>query len=117
MTLPETAALIRVLADNKHQLGLRYAAWATGAPTLEAATAAAAMAQAELGHARALLPLLRSTPASPTDVAAEDRPPEHYAGLLEAPLASWTQFVAVNALFDAALTTIVAALLDSSYAP
>jgi phenylacetate-CoA oxygenase PaaI subunit len=117
MSQPETAALIQMLADNKHQLGLRYAGWATGAPTLEAATAAAAMAQAELGHARALLPLLRAAPVRSTDMGADDRPPEYYARLLDAPFASWTQFVAVNALFDAALTTMVAALRESSYAP
>ena len=117
MSLPETATLIQVLADNKHQLGLRYAAWATGAPTLEAATAAAAMAQAELGHARALLPLLRAAPVRSTDMGADDRPPEYYARLLDAPFASWTQFVAINALFDAALTTVVAALRELSYAP
>ncbi len=116
MIVPETADLILVLADNKHQLGLRYAEWATGAPTLEAATAAAAMAQAELGHARALLPLLREFPAL-SQTMTENRPPERYARLLDTPFASWAEFVAANALFDAALTTIVAALVDSSHAP
>src|SRR5512138_2158164 len=104
MIVPETADLILVLADNKHQLGLRYAEWATGAPTLEAATAAAAMAQAELGHARALLPLLRDFPAMSRAMADEDHPPERFARLLEEPFATWADFVAANALFDAALT-------------
>jgi phenylacetate-CoA oxygenase PaaI subunit len=117
MNTPEIADLILVLADNKHQLGLRYAEWATGAPTLEAATAAAAMAQAELGHARALLPLLREFPAVSKIMADEDRPPERYVGLLDAPFESWADFVAANALFDAALSIIVAALVESSYAP
>jgi len=116
MDTAEIADLILVLADNKHQLGLRYAEWATGAPTLEAATAAAAMAQAELGHARALLPLLRDVPAANV-LADEDRPPERCARLLDAPFAAWAEFVAANALFDAALTTIVAALVESSHAP
>ena len=116
MTIPETADLILVLADNKHQLGLRYAEWATGAPTLEAATAAAAMAQAELGHARALLPLLREFPAL-SQTMAENRPPERYARLLDTPFASWAEFVAANAIFDAALTTIVMGLAESSYVP
>ena len=35
--------LIAQLADNKLFLGRRYAEWCTGAPTLEAAVAAAAM--------------------------------------------------------------------------
>ncbi len=117
MTVPETADLILVLADNKHQLGLRYAEWATGAPTLEAATAAAAMAQAELGHARALLPLLREFPALASVMADEDRPPERYARLLDHPFAAWADFVAANALFDGALTTLIAALVESSYTP
>jgi ring-1,2-phenylacetyl-CoA epoxidase subunit PaaC len=116
MSILETADLILVLADNKHQLGLRYAEWATGAPTLEAATAAAAMAQAELGHARALLPLLREFPAV-AQAADEERPPTRYAALLDAPFATWAEFVAANALFDSALTTIVAALVESGYAP
>src|SRR5262245_45762202 len=117
MNVPETADLILVLADNKHQLGLRYAEWATGAPTLEAATAAAAMAQAELGHARALLPLLREFPAVAQPLADEDRPPTRFAALLDAPFATWAEFVAANALFDSALTTTVAALVESSYNP
>jgi phenylacetate-CoA oxygenase PaaI subunit len=117
MIVPETADLILALADNKHQLGLRYAEWATGAPTLEAATAAAAMAQAELGHARALLPLLREFPAVAQTLADEDRPPTRFAHLLDAPFAAWAEFVAANTLFDGALTTVVAALVESSYAP
>src|SRR5919197_886738 len=64
-----------------------YAEWATGAPSLEAATAAAAMAQAELGHARALLPLLREFPVVSSVMADEDRPPERCARLLDAPFA------------------------------
>jgi ring-1,2-phenylacetyl-CoA epoxidase subunit PaaC len=113
----EVADLVLLLADNKHQLGLRYAGWATGAPTLESATAAAAMAQAELGHARALLPLLRGFPTISRAMADEDRPPERFARLLDAPFATWADFVAANAIFDAALTTVVAALIESSYAP
>ncbi len=117
MSLLEIADLILILADNKHQLGLRYAGWATGAPTLEAATAAAAMAQAELGHARALLPLLREFPAMAEHMADEDRPPDRFARLLDRPFPSWADFVAANALFDAALTAVVAGLAESSYAP
>jgi phenylacetate-CoA oxygenase PaaI subunit len=117
MSIPETADLILVLADNKHQLGLRYAEWATGAPTLEAATAAAAMAQAELGHARALLPLLREFPAVAQTLADEERQPTRFAALLDAPFATWADFVAANALFDGALTAFFAALVESGYAP
>src|SRR5436189_7390 len=45
-------ALISSYADNKGALGRRYGEWAVSAPTVEAAVAAAAMAQDELGHAR-----------------------------------------------------------------
>ena len=48
-------SLITSLADNKAALGRRYAEWAVSAPTLESAVAAAAMAQDELGHARATM--------------------------------------------------------------
>src|SRR5436309_9908410 len=59
---PERGALghlILSLADNKAALGRRYGEWAVSAPTLESAVAAAAMAQDELGHARATYPLLK----------------------------------------------------------
>ena len=55
-------ALLSSLADNKYVLGRRYAEWCTGAPMLESAVAAAAMAQDELGHARSFYPLLRGFP-------------------------------------------------------
>ncbi|TMD74161.1 MAG: hypothetical protein E6I97_15840 [Chloroflexi bacterium] len=45
-------AVLSSLADNKQAVGRRYAYWCNGAPALEAAVAAAAMTQDELGHAR-----------------------------------------------------------------
>ena len=59
--------LIERLADNKFYLGRRYAEWCSGAPTLESGVAAAAMAQDELGHARAIYPLLRDLAPTGTD--------------------------------------------------
>jgi len=50
-------AVLSSLADNKQAIGRRYAYWCNGAPALEAAVAAAAMTQDELGHARTLYPL------------------------------------------------------------
>src|SRR5215211_1956398 len=72
-------ALLSTLADNKYVLGRRYVEWCTGAPMLESAVAAAAMAQDELGHARSFYPLLRGFPeASEADTMEErgwqDRP-------------------------------------------
>src|SRR3712207_2847954 len=54
--------LILVLADNKYFLGRRISEWCPGGPSLESAVAAAAIAQEELGHARALYPLLDEMP-------------------------------------------------------
>ena len=51
-------SLIASLADNKAALGRRFGEWAVSAPTIESAVAAAAMAQDELGHARATYPIL-----------------------------------------------------------
>src|SRR5262249_23898548 len=48
------STLVLSLADNKQMLGLRYAEWATRAPSLEADIAAAAMGLDDLGHARVL---------------------------------------------------------------
>ena len=42
--------LVLSIADNKQMLGLRYAEWATRAPSLEADIAAAAMGLDDLGH-------------------------------------------------------------------
>ena len=46
--------LVLSIADNKQMLGLRYAEWATRAPSLEADIAAAAMGLDDLGHSRVL---------------------------------------------------------------
>src|SRR5437763_1607349 len=51
-------SLVASLADNKAALGRRFGEWAVSAPTIESAVAAAAMAQDELGHARATYPIL-----------------------------------------------------------
>ena len=64
-------AVLSSLADNKQAIGRRYAYWCNGAPALEAAVAAAAMTQDELGHARTLYPLLEDFPqaeAEPSQV-------------------------------------------------
>ena len=56
--------LILVLADNKYFLGRRLSEWCPGGPSLESSVAAAALAQEELGHARALYPLLEEMPVT-----------------------------------------------------
>src|SRR5215475_8637086 len=89
-------AVLSSLADNKQAIGRRYAYWCNGAPALEAAVAAAAMTQDELGHARTLYPLL---------------------AYLDHDFQGWSDFVATNFLLDTALTTFFEAAENSNYEP
>jgi phenylacetate-CoA oxygenase PaaI subunit len=114
-------ALLTSLADNKYVLGRRYAEWCTGAPMLESAVAAAAMAQDELGHARSFYPLLRGFPKGRDATRMEEKDwqqrPTSAMRSLDAPFGGWTDFVAVNLLVDTALTTLLLAAVDSPYEP
>jgi phenylacetate-CoA oxygenase PaaI subunit len=112
------AALIARIADNKYLLGRRYAEWCSSAPTLESAVAAAAMAQDELGHARAIYPALRTLQP---EAGAENEPETRtqfiqLAALAEA-FAGWEDFIAANFLIDRALTIIFEAAVGSSFEP
>jgi ring-1,2-phenylacetyl-CoA epoxidase subunit PaaC len=107
------AGLVASLADNKAALGRRYAEWAVSAPTLESAVAAAAMAQDELGHARATYPVLKALGADASEELSVEGGP-HRLGLLDEQLPDWTAFIAANLLVDGVLTTFVAACVDSS---
>lgn len=104
-------ALVRSLADNKQLLGLRYAEWATRAPSLEADIAAAAMGLDDIGHSRVLYgclePLGEPAPALSADRYAS-------AALLDAPWASWAHFVAANGVLDTAFTVVIEALQEGS---
>src|SRR5690349_25117892 len=86
-------ALLSSLADNKYVLGRRYAEWCTGAPLLESAVAAAAMAQDELGHARSFYPLLRGFSQASTQVSMEERGwrdrPTAAMACLDRPFVGW----------------------------
>ncbi len=111
-------ALLASLADNKYMLGRRYAEWCTGAPKLESAVAAAAMAQDELGHARSFYPLLRGfgvtsqmedkgwRTASTNTVAHLDQQFQH-----------WADYIAANVVLDSAFTTLFEAAVRSPYEP
>jgi phenylacetate-CoA oxygenase PaaI subunit len=122
---PETRAplyaLLSSLADNKFVLGKQYVAWCTGAPILESAIAAAAMAQDEMGHARSLYPLLRGFPEA-TDEATREAEgwatrPTTALACLDQPFASWVEFVAANFVVDTALTILFEAATESGYEP
>jgi ring-1,2-phenylacetyl-CoA epoxidase subunit PaaC len=110
--------LVVVAADNKFYLGRRLSEWAAGAPSLEAAVACAAIAQEELGHARALYPMLDQLPVThhPAPLTGDDdRPRKYCVSFQENEFGSWTDVVAALVLIDCALTTLFDALKSSSY--
>src|SRR5579863_6385220 len=96
-------AILSSLADNKQAVGRRYAYWCNGAPALEAAVAAAAMTQDELGHARTLYPLLEDftqAEADPRQVEPTTRTLRYSVAALDTDFAGWSDFVATNFLLD-----------------
>jgi phenylacetate-CoA oxygenase PaaI subunit len=122
-TLVDNAALFAVLsslADNKQAVGRRYAYWSNGAPALEAAVAAAAMTQDELGHARTLYPLLEDFAQGQVNLVEVEpmtRTLRYHLTYLDHDFQGWSDFVATNFLFDTALTTFFEAAQNSSYEP
>jgi len=113
-------AILSSLADNKQAIGRRYAFWSNGAPALEAAVAAAAMTQDELGHARTLYPLLEDfaqSEAAPDQVEPITRTLRYHVAFLDRDFQGWAEFVATNFLLDTALTTFFEAAQNSSYEP
>ena len=112
------AATLLSLADNKRILGMRYGEWILGAPTLESGIACSAMAQDEWGHARILYATLKDFGLDP-GVLEHDRPSEQYLSseLLDTAVQEWPELLALNLLFDAALSVQVEALTTSSYEP
>jgi 1,2-phenylacetyl-CoA epoxidase catalytic subunit len=114
-------ALLSSLADNKYVLGRRYAEWCTGAPMLESAVAAAAMAQDELGHARSFYPLLRGFPAGRDITQMEEKGWQQRStsamACLDQRFSTWSDFLAANLLVDTALSVLVSAATESPYEP
>jgi phenylacetate-CoA oxygenase PaaI subunit len=111
-------ALLVTMGDNKYKLGRRYSEWATAAPTLEASVAAASMTSDQLGHARALYPLLRQFPGAPPELKREeDRTDFHNVSFLDEPFREWTDLIAACALFGRALNTMVRSVRESAYRP
>jgi ring-1,2-phenylacetyl-CoA epoxidase subunit PaaC len=107
-------ALISSYADNKGALGRRYGEWAVSGPTVEAAVSAAAMAQDELGHARATYPVL----AKLGQPRAEDGlDTGHALPMLREELPDWASMIAANLVIDGILTTWIASARDSTIEP
>jgi ring-1,2-phenylacetyl-CoA epoxidase subunit PaaC len=107
--------LVLSIADNKQMLGLRYAEWATRAPSLEADIAAAAMGLDDLGHSRVLYGCLEPlgddprTPDRETDPASLSALP-----YFDEPWSSWAQFVAANSVLDTAFSVMIEACVNGS---
>ena len=104
-------SLVGSLADNKGALGRRYGEWAVSAPSIESAVAAAAMAQDELGHARATYPVLSKLGVEREGDALDGGRPLH---VIERELPDWASFIAANLVVDGILTTFVATARESS---
>jgi phenylacetate-CoA oxygenase PaaI subunit len=107
-------SLIGSLADNKSALGRRYGEWAVSAPTIESAVAAAAMAQDELGHARATYPVLAKLGVQRSDDGLDTGTP---LAVIAQELPDWASVIAANLVVDGILTTWVAGVRDSSLEP
>ncbi len=111
-------ATLLSLADNKRILGMRYGEWILGAPTLEAGIACSAMAQDEWGHARILYATLKDFGTDPGPLEHEREADAYLSSeLLDASVEEWPDFLALNLLFDAALSVQVEALTNSRYEP
>ena len=108
------ASLVLSLADNKQLLGLRYAEWATRAPSLEADIAAAAMGLDDIGHSRVLYGCLEPMGEDPRPSLARDTDPASYlvVAYLDQPWQSWSEFVAANAILDTAFTAVIQAMVE-----
>ena len=110
--------ILVTLGDNKYRFGRRLGDWATSGPTLEASVATASMTSDEMGHARSLYPLLRKFPGAPPELKREhDRTEFHNVSFLDRPFETWADLIAVAALFDRAMSTLVESMRDSAYGP
>lgn len=108
------ATLVLSLADNKQLLGLRYAEWATRAPSLEADIAAAAMGLDDIGHSRVLYGCLEPLGEDPRTGIDRESDPASYLVVpyLDKPWESWAQFVAANAILDTLFSAAIQACVE-----
>jgi ring-1,2-phenylacetyl-CoA epoxidase subunit PaaC len=107
--------IVLSIADNKQMLGLRYAEWATRAPSLEADIAAAAMGLDDLGHSRVLYGCLEPLGADPRTAERESNAASiRNLPYFDEPWTEWSQFVAANAILDTAFTSMIEACVGGS---
>ncbi len=105
-------ALLVRLADNEYALGQRYAEWSGSAPQMDSTLSVDMMAQQEWHHSRALADLLAMDRDAPT--AIFERADAATIPFLRLPLGTWLDLVAVNFLFDGALSVVAAAAIASA---
>jgi 1,2-phenylacetyl-CoA epoxidase catalytic subunit len=113
------ANVVVAIADNKYFLARRLAEWGVAAPALESAVACTAIAQEEAGHARALYSLLEDFPRDVAPVALEredDRERKYALSFLRSPDPSFVRGIAALTLVDRALTVLLVACAESSFA-
>lgn len=110
--------LLLSLADNKRLLGMRYSDWILGAPSVEAGIACSAMAQDEWGHARIVYAMLKDFALDPSALEHEREAEEYHSSeLLDAPVESWPELLALNLLLDTALSVQFEAMESSRFEP
>ena len=93
------------IADDELVLGWRNSEWTGIAPFLEEDVAFSSLAQAEIGHARALYELVAEELGTDADALAYDRRPDEYrcAALAQLRLVpDWARTVARHVLYEAA---------------
>src|SRR5205809_7540601 len=100
--------LVLSIADNKQMLGLRYAEWATRAPSLEADIAAAAMGLDDLGHSRGPYGCLEPPRVDPRGPERESDPASRRnLAYFDDPWTDCSQIVAANAILATASTALI----------
>ncbi len=110
--------LLLWLADNKRLLGLRYSDWILGAPTVEAGIACSAMAQDEWGHARIVYAMLKDFGHDPSALERGRAAGEYRSSeLLDGDVSSWQDLLALNFLWDTALSVHFEALGGNRFEP
>ncbi len=100
-----SAQALLELADDELVLGWRDSEWTGIAPFLEEDVAFSSIAQAELGHARALYELAATELGTDADALAFDREPEEYrcAPLVELRFVpDWARTIARHWLYETA---------------
>lgn len=104
------ANLLVVVADDKHWLGHWLSQWSVGAPGLESAVAAAAIAQGHFGQSRALYPFVEQYLGVEGFEGPQTRERRYNVTALDDEFATWSQAVVALLLIDPALNVILRAL-------